>query len=163
MNITLIGLPATGKSTVGGVLAERLGLRFVDTDALMADAAGMALDAFWEQHGVAAFSALEERVVCGLQVEDAVIATGGSVVYSAPAMARLKALGRVVYLALDDAVWQARYNEAAARKVVVPEGMSWEAMVAERQQLYLDYADIVVDCGGAVDDVVKRVLVALRP
>ena len=88
LNIVLIGMPGAGKSSIGVLLAKRLGYDFVDTDLLIQIEAHCRLQQIIVHHGLEAFKDLEERVVCKLAPHRAVIATGGSVVYSRAAMAR---------------------------------------------------------------------------
>ena len=99
-NIVLIGMPGVGKSTVGVVAAKRMGCRFVDVDLVIQEAYGKLLHELIEEHGVDGFLELENRVNASLNVENTVIATGGSVCYGREAMAHLKQIGIVVYLKL---------------------------------------------------------------
>ena len=92
-NVILIGMPGCGKSTVGVLLAKALGLAFVDTDVVFQAQAGKKLQKIIEETGIDAFLAREEEVILGLSCDQTVIATGGSVVYGARAMAHLHAHG----------------------------------------------------------------------
>ncbi|MBW2519136.1 MAG: AAA family ATPase, partial [Deltaproteobacteria bacterium] len=98
LNITLIGMPGAGKSTVGVVLAKRLGYHFLDTDLLIQAEVGQRLQEIIYKRGMDRFKALEKHLLCGLQVRQTVIATGGSAIYSGKAMAHLQSLGQIVYL-----------------------------------------------------------------
>src|SRR5512139_692441 len=100
MNIVLIGMPGAGKSSVGVLLAKRLGYHFVDTDLLIQVEAHSRLQLIISRQGLDAFKAIEEQVVCRLSPQRTVIATGGSVVYSEAAMNHLQRLGRLVFLDL---------------------------------------------------------------
>ncbi len=99
-NIVLIGMPGCGKSTVGVLLAKALGLSFVDTDVVLQAWEGQKLQAMIDELGVDAFLRREEEAVVRLNCEKTVIATGGSVVYGARAMAHLHEHGRVIYIHL---------------------------------------------------------------
>ena len=99
-NIVLIGMPGAGKSTVGVVLAKRLGYRFVDSDLVIQEAKGMLLHEIIEERGIEGFLAVENEINASLNVRRSVIATGGSVIYGKEAMEHLGENGTVVYLKL---------------------------------------------------------------
>lgn len=100
-NITLIGMPGAGKSTLGVVLAKKLGYRFVDTDLLIQEGEGMLLSEILEARGTEGFIACENELLANLSCARHVIATGGSAVYGTDAVANLKSLGTVVFLDLS--------------------------------------------------------------
>ena len=100
-NITLIGMPGVGKSTIGVVLAKVLGYEFMDSDLLIQRQEKRRLHQIIEQEGVEGFKAIENRVNASIETENTVIATGGSVVYCEEAMDHLKKIGKVVYLRLS--------------------------------------------------------------
>ena len=92
MNVILIGMPGSGKSTVGVVLAKLLGLHFCDTDLVLQQHCGKKLQEIIRTEGDAAFFRHEEEVLAALDVQNTVIATGGSAVYSDRAMQHLKVI-----------------------------------------------------------------------
>lgn len=100
-NITLIGMPGAGKSSIGVVLAKVLGYQFIDSDLLIQKEEKRTLSEIIEQDGIDGFKAVENRVNASIQVENTVIATGGSVVYCDEAMQHLKSEGVVVYLKIS--------------------------------------------------------------
>ena len=100
-NIVLIGMPGAGKSTVGVVLAKRLGYRFLDSDLVIQEQTKKLLHELITEHGVDGFLKIEEDINAGLDCEQAVIATGGSVIYGEKAMEHLRKIGCVVYLKLS--------------------------------------------------------------
>lgn len=144
-NLVLIGMPGAGKSTVGVLLAKTMGKDFVDTDLLIQNSRGCLLPELIRAEGVAGFLAAEEQVILGLRSENAVLATGGSVVYSALAMAHLKSLGPVVYLKLPLSVIEKRIDNMASRGIAMAAGQSLNDLYRERTPLYENYADVVVD------------------
>ncbi len=145
-NVVLIGMPGAGKSTVGVLLAKTLGLSFVDTDLLLQEREGRLLQALIDAEGAAEFLRREEALLLGLEARRAVIATGGSAVYGAAAMERLKRDGTVVYLmAALDAI-ERRVRNMASRGVVMPAGRTLADLYAERAPLYGKYADLTFDC-----------------
>ena len=97
-NITLIGMPGAGKSTLGVVLAKKIGYRFVDTDLLIQEGEGLLLSEIIEQRGVDGFIECENALLAGLQCERHIIATGGSAVYGTEAVNNLRALGHIVFI-----------------------------------------------------------------
>ena len=95
-NITMIGMPASGKSTVGVLLAKRIGYQFIDSDILIQNQEKRLLKEIIAQDGLEGFLAIEEQVNRGIQADRAVIAPGGSVIYGKTAMEHLKEIGTVV-------------------------------------------------------------------
>jgi shikimate kinase len=148
LNIVLIGMPGAGKSTIGVLLAKRLGYQFVDTDLMMQGEAHCRLQQIITHHGLAAFKELEERVVCRLAANHAVVATGGSVVYSAAAMDHLHRIGRLVHLELPLEDLQQRVQNMDCRGLVIDRGETFADLYRRRMPLYRQHADLTIACGG---------------
>lgn len=148
MNITLIGMPASGKSTVGVLLAKRLGLSFIDTDILIQEQENRLLKEIIAQDGLDGFMRVENQVNREVQAENAVIAPGGSVVYGKEAMEHLKQISTVVYLKLEYKELEKRLGNLKDRGVVLKDGMTLKDLYEERVPLYEQYADIIVDESG---------------
>lgn len=146
-NIILIGMPGAGKSSIGVLLAKRLGYHFLDTDLLMQVEAHCTLQQIITHHGLAAFMDLEERVVRRLTTQRTVIATGGSVVYSLAAMAHLQEIGRLVFLDLPLAVLQNRIRNMDSRGLVIDPGETFPELFTRRLPLYRRYANLTIPCG----------------
>ncbi|MDO5684379.1 MAG: shikimate kinase [Propionibacteriaceae bacterium] len=157
-NIVLIGMPGAGKSTVGVVLAKRIGYDFCDSDLLIQRQTGKRLSELIDEHGHEGFLAIEDEINASIDLDRHVIATGGSAVYGDAAMAHLGNIGTVVYLKLSlDAVEQ-RVGDLTDRGVAMRPGQTLEHVYAERAVLYERYADVVVDCEGLeLREVVVRV------
>lgn len=152
-HVVLIGMPGVGKSTVGVLLAKATGRDFVDTDVVIQAESGQPLAELIQRRGIEGFCRIEERVVAGLTLaRPSVIATGGSVVYSEPAMGILKDGGAVVYLAIDPAVLAERLADLKARGVVMLPDQSLASLHAERDALYRAWADVIVPCDGLNQD-----------
>ena len=148
-NITLIGMPGAGKSTLGVVLAKKLGFRFCDTDLIIQEGTDKLLSELIAERGIEGFIELENELVAGLQCEHHIIATGGSVVYGEDAMNNLRSLGRIVFIdiGLDELHTRLR-KDLMERGVVIRQGSTLEDLYTERHPLYERYADIVVNTDG---------------
>ncbi len=160
-NIILIGMPGAGKSTVGVILAKSLGMQFIDTDILIQERAGKMLQEILDEDGPDAFKRIEEETILSLHLHRAVIATGGSVVCSADAMAHLKSAGVVVYLEISYDEMAKRLKNITTRGIVLLPGQSLRGMYDERVPLYEKYADLTVACSDEdLESVVRRVIEA---
>jgi len=158
-NVILIGMPGVGKSTVGVLLAKRLGFAFIDTDIYIQVREGRSLQAIIQAHGADEFCRIEENYILSLAVGSHVIAPGGSVVYRPKAMAHLKARGLTIHLDIAVERLKRRLDDVDARGVVIAPGQTIEGLFAERRPLYLRYADTTVETDGLTpDQVVSRVL-----
>ena len=144
-NIVLIGMPGSGKSTIGVVLAKVLGYEFVDSDLLIQKREKRLLSEIIEQEGIEGFLEIENDVNKNLNVERTVIATGGSAVYGAEAMAHLKRIGTVIYLKLDYKRLRSRLGSLKKRGVVLKKGQTFRMLYEERTPLYEKYADLIID------------------
>ncbi|MDF0748711.1 shikimate kinase [Marinobacter sp. 71-i] len=161
-NVVLIGMPGSGKSTVGVLLAKRLGLGFIDTDLLIQEEAGRTLQEIVDGDGYQALRRIEEQVLLKLDVQRQVISTGGSAVYSEPAMAHLKTGGVVVFLDIPLEVVLERIGDYSGRGISRRPDQSLEELFAERFELYSHVADIAIDCVGRNQEgVCDAVLAAL--
>ena len=153
-NVTLIGVPGAGKSTVGVVLAKILGFEFIDSDLLIQAREGRLLWQIIEQDGIEGFWKIEERVNGSITADRAVIATGGSVIYGEKAMEHLRRISTVVYLRHSYEVIRGRLGDLSKRGVTVQPGYTLLDLYNERTPLYEKYAHICFDCGhGEVSDI----------
>ena len=144
-NITLIGMPGAGKSTIGVVLAKVLGYQFLDSDLLIQKQEKRRLSEIIEEEGYKGFKDVENRVNASIEAENTVIATGGSVVYCEEAMEHLKSIGTVVYLKLSLNALSKRLGNLKGRGVLLREGQNLTDLYEERTPLYEKYADITID------------------
>ena len=144
-NITLIGMPASGKSTVGVLLAKRLGFSYVDVDIVIQEKTGRLLKEIIAQEGTEGFLRIEDRINQELDVRRSVIAPGGSVIYGEQAMAHLKEISTVVYLRLSYQSVRRRLGNLKYRGVALKDVMTLRDLYNERIPLYERYADITVD------------------
>lgn len=145
-NIVLIGMPGVGKSTVGVLLAKALGRYFLDTDVFIQAIQDRSLQEMIDSEGLAAFCKIEEDYVLCIDLTNAVIATGGSVVYSERAMEHLAAHGVIVHLDLPVDKIERRIENLCTRGVVMEQGQTIRSLYDQRQSLYRQYAQLTIDC-----------------
>ncbi|MCR4726048.1 MAG: shikimate kinase [Clostridia bacterium] len=161
-NVVLIGMPGSGKSTSGVLAAKALCMDFVDTDLVIQQNEKMPLQAIINTKGNESFAAAEESAVCGLNVRNAVIATGGSVVYSEKAMTHLKENAVVLYLRISFETMMKRIADMHSRGILLKDGETVRAMYDERISLYEKYADKILDCDGKdVETTVSEIVAIL--
>ena len=156
--ISLIGMPGAGKSTIGVVLAKLSGLRFVDTDLDIQVQAGATLQQILNKEGYHHLRSLEQDVLLGIELDGAIIATGGSVVYSETVMQRLKSVGPVVYLEANLATLQKRVAAAPLRGIASDTGQGFADIFAERTPLYRRYADLSVNATAGTPETVATAI-----
>jgi shikimate kinase len=147
-NIVLIGMPGVGKSTVGVLLAKALGMHFLDTDVFIQAAIGRSLQEIIDTDGLATFCKIEEDYATCIDLTNAVIATGGSVVYSEKAMRRLGVHGVIVHLDLPVERIEERLRNLPTRGVVMEKDQTIRSLYTQREPLYRKYAQITIDCTG---------------
>jgi len=147
-NIVLIGMPGCGKSTIGVLLAKRLSRYFLDTDVLVQVVHEKSLQELIRIHGMDGFCQIEQDYVTCLDLKNAVIATGGSVVYYEFSMQSLKNDGTLVYLKLPLEELTKRLGDLNQRGVVLEPGQTLATLYEKRTPLYERWADVVVDLSG---------------
>ena len=147
-NIVLIGMPGSGKSTIGVVLAKRLGYDFVDSDLVIQGAYHKTLEQLIEENGDAGFIQIENDINKSLEYTKTVIATGGSVVYGSEAMEHLKSIGTIVYLKVSEADLNERLGSLKERGVVSNGKTTVKEIFDDRRALYEKYAEITVNLEG---------------
>ena len=162
-NIILIGMPGVGKSTIGVILAKVLGYQFLDADLLIQKSEGKLLKDIIAEKGTEGFIQVENWVNSRIEAENAIIATGGSVVYGKEAMEHLKSIGTVVYLKQSLPVLEKRLRNIRNRGVVLKKGQTLKDLYRERTALYEKYADVTVDEYGLdIEETVQAVQKALE-
>ena len=145
-NIILIGMPGSGKSTVGVILAKQLAMGFVDTDLLIQARQGRALQDIVDQDGYLVLRRIEEDELLSLNLVNHVIATGGSAVYSERALDHLRRDGTVVFLDADLNTIRRRVPDFGSRGLAKPPNQTMEQLFEERKLLYQKYADFFIAC-----------------
>lgn len=158
-NIIFIGMPASGKSTVGVVVAKRLGYDFIDTDLLIQKQEKRLLKEIIADVGNDGFLAIENQVNREVEAEHAVISPGGSVVYCKDAMEHFKEIGKIVYLKVSYETINRRISSAKNRGVVLKEGQTLRDLYEERTKLFEKYADYIVSEEGlSLEETIDEVL-----
>lgn len=162
-NLIFIGMPAVGKSTVGVVVAKRLGKRFVDVDLVIQEQEKKLLREIIADVGEGGFLKIENRVNAGIEAENSVISPGGSVVYCEEAMRHYKEIGTVVYLKASYQTIKRRIRNPKKRGVVLREGQTLRDLYNERVPYFEKYADITVcEDGCRIEETIENVLNAVE-
>lgn len=155
-------MPSSGKSTLGVVLAKTLGMQFVDTDLIIQQNSGKKLQQMINEEGIEAFLKTEEEVLCSLDFENFIIATGGSAVLSEKAMKYLRKNGVVIYLEASVEELKTRLNNIKTRGIAMTEGESIESIFIKRAPLYEKYADITVSSEASFEETVEKIITKIK-
>ena len=160
-NITLIGMPGAGKSTIGVILAKSLLMDFQDTDLTIQKTTGKSLCQLLKEKGNEGFLKLENDIIISENFENTVIATGGSAVFGEEAMEKLRRESTVIFLDVPVSELEKRLSNIRTRGVAMKEGTTVRELYGERLPYYKRYADITLDCTGltaeeCVDEAVRR-------
>ena len=160
-NITLIGMPGAGKSTIGIILAKYLTFGFIDTDVLIQINHQKSLQEIMDEHDYLTLRRIEEQEILKLNVERHIISTGGSAVYSSKAMAHLAAISRIIFLEVDFPEITRRIHNFEQRGIARCKDQSFEALFAERKILYEQYAELTIPCRSLDQEQVAEKIVTL--
>ncbi|SHO50642.1 shikimate kinase [Desulfopila aestuarii] len=162
-NIVLIGMPGSGKSTVGIILAKMMAKNFVDTDVLIQLAENRTLQEIVDSEGHMELRHIEERVLLDVNHRHHVIATGGSAAYSHKAMTHLAQDGIIVFLNADLSCLRSRIQNYETRGLAKRPDQTFQDLFDERYQLYTRYANIIVDCSLlSQEEVCNKIIVEIR-
>ena len=144
-NIILIGMPGAGKSTIGVILAKRIGYHFIDTDLIIQAQQHCRLQDIINRQGLADFRKIEEQVLANTQAQNSVIATGGSAIYCKKGLATLAKSGYQIYLNVSLDSLRHRIADMGQRGLVMEKGQNFEQLYRERTPLYEQVADLTID------------------
>ena len=153
-NLVLIGMPGSGKSTVGIILAKRTSHDFCDTDVVIQSVEHRSLQAIMDKEGYMKLREIEARVLQTLNLENHIISTGGSAVYSDAAMQHLRKNGTTIYLDVSVATLRSRITDYETRGIAKRPDQSFDDLFEERTRLYKKYADFVIKGDGMTQDAV---------
>lgn len=148
MTITLIGMPAVGKSCMGRAIAKHFNMKLIDGDKVIERVEGRRLQQIMDEEGLSGFKTIEERVLLSIKDNNIVFTPGGSAVYYPDVMEQFKKSGIVVYLYASAKVISNRMVDFSQRGVVLEEGMTMQDLYNQRAPLFEKYADITVNCNG---------------
>ena len=152
-------MPGAGKSTVGVILAKQTSRDFVDTDVLIQTSQERTLQDIVDTNGYAVLRKIEEDVLLGLSVQNCIIATGGSAVYSDRAIAHLKSNGLAVFLDVELSILESRIHDFLTRGLAKRPDQDLADLFRERFTLYTKYADITIKCAGLTqEEVCARII-----
>ena len=163
-NIVLIGMPGSGKSTIGVILAKRLGYDFVDTDNLISDREKTTLQDIIDKKGVSEFLKIEGIVGKELNIDNTVIATGGSMVFSDSAMKNLLKDSKCVFIDVPLPEIKRRVKNIDTRGIAMEKDDTLDTLYEKRMPKYREYADITVEVkqNSKIDNVVSKILDILK-
>ena len=145
-NITLIGMPGAGKSTVGIILAKNLSFGFIDTDVLIQINQQKSLQQILDESDHLNLRKIEEKEIMKLNIKKHVIATGGSAAYSTNAMSHLLNISKVIFLEVSFEEIMKRIHNFKTRGIAKSKDQTFRDLYDERQSLYKKYAEIIIDC-----------------
>lgn len=148
MTITLIGMPAVGKSCMGRHLSKKLNMSLIDGDRLIEQITARKLQDIINEDGLDGFKAIEERVLLSIDEDNVIIAPGGSAVYYPSVMEHFKSKGIVVYLYASPETIIERLGDFSRRGVALKPGQTINDLYLERAPLLEKYADVTVNCDG---------------
>lgn len=157
-NITLIGMPGAGKSTIGIILAKYLSYGFVDTDVLIQINQQKSLQQIMDESGYLNLRKVEENEIRKINVEKHIIATGGSAIYSEKAMQHLRNISTVIFLKMAYAALKKRIHNFKTRGIAKSDLQSFQELFDERQILYNKYSEIIIDCNAMDQDQIAEII-----
>ena len=157
-NIILIGMPGAGKSTIGVVLAKKIGYEFIDSDIVIQNRYKKILQELINEYGTDGFEKIENDENKSLNPQNSVIATGGSAIYGKEAMEHFDSIGTVVYLNLPYEEIEQRLGNLEERGVTIKKGQTLKDLYNERTPLYKKYANLTIDCQGkTIREIVEEI------
>lgn len=159
-NIILIGMPGCGKSTLGVVLARKLGYGYLDTDSFISQREKSTLQDIIDKRGLNYFLDIESSVGSEIVCDRVIIATGGSMIMSEKAMDNLKSLGKVIYINVPIDELKRRLGNFSDRGIAMKNGETLDDILKKRTPYYNKYADLVVDYkdGNSLEETVNDII-----
>ncbi|MFT5082839.1 MAG: shikimate kinase [Lentisphaeria bacterium] len=163
-SIILIGMPGSGKSTLGEKLARRLNKTFIDTDRLIQAQEGTTLQDYLNKNGFLALRQVEEQVIVEGEFYNAIVSTGGSVIYSAKALQALSHFGPLVWLDISYKTLMKRVTNQQSRGLACAPGTDLCTLYNERHPLYERYAEFRLDANDCeIDEACQGLLGLINP
>ena len=147
-NVILVGMPGAGKSTLGVLLAKKIGYGYIDSDSVIVAREGKLLSDLIEEHGNDGFLDIEAKVNSSISAYRCVISTGGSAIYRGDAIDKMRKNGVVVYLKISYEEMARRLGAFSKRGIVLKDGFTLLDLYNERTPLYEKHADYIVELDG---------------
>ncbi len=161
-NIILVGMPGSGKSTLGILLAKKIHYGYIDSDSLIVAKEGKLLPELIAEFGNEGFLELEARVNSSITAKQCVIATGGSAIYREDVIEKMKENGIVVYLKISYKEVEERLGDFKKRGVVLKEGFTLRDLYNERAPLYESQADYIVELSeNSIEESAEKIRMAI--
>jgi len=157
-NLTLIGMPGAGKSTIGIVLAKHMSLGFMDTDVLIQINRQKSLQDIMNESDYLNLRKIEEEEILKINIQNHVIATGGSAVYSERAMRHLQEISMIVFLKVAYEEIKGRIHNFESRGIAKHKNQTFRDLFHERQILYNRYAELTIDCKGYDQEEIAEII-----
>lgn len=145
-NITLIGMPSCGKTTIGKILATPVHKNFIDTDYLLEKSIKLSPREIVTLYGEEFFLDIQEEILLAGNFSNAIISTGGSVIYSEKLMHKFSNCGLVIYL--KDSVDTLSERLGTGRRIIGSANLNFAELYKQRDTLYTQYAHKIIDCSG---------------
>jgi shikimate kinase len=161
-NISLIGMPGCGKSTLGSAISEKFNLSYIDTDHLIEKKFQMTLEDIKKRFGYKFVRSSEEEVILSINSSTQIISTGGSAVYSSLSMKHLKSFSKIIYIDTPLATIVERIDIGQERGLAVPDGLSISDIYSERKPLYEEFSEHIVDGSKSVDEIVDEIIADIQ-
>jgi shikimate kinase len=160
-NITLIGMPGAGKSTIGIILAKYLTYGFIDTDVLIQINHQKSLQEIMDESDYLNLRRVEEQEILKINIQNHIISTGGSAVYSRKTMQHLMEISKIIFLQVDYQEINRRIHNFETRGIAKRKGQTFQELFSERQILYKKYSDLTIDCKNLDQEQVAEVIASM--
>ena len=155
-------MAGSGKSTIGSILASQLDKNFIDSDKLIEEKLQQPLQQILEEKGYLKLRQIEAEVIQNIDMENAVLATGGSAVYSPEAMEHLSQQSNIIYLQVPLSIIYERVDDFGSRGFAKHPDQSIEEVFKERALLYQRYADIAIENTSEIEKCIKDIIKIFR-
>ena len=156
-SISFIGMAGCGKSTLGMAVSKKLNLNYIDTDLLIENDFNCSLENIKKEYGYMFVRSQEEKVILSLDSSSDIISTGGSAVYSEKSMMHLKTFSKIIYIKTPLKTIINRIDAGQERGLAVPDGLSISEVYSEREPLYDNHAQFILDGSKSIDELVELV------
>ena len=159
-SISLIGMAGSGKTTVGKLLSSKLSFKLIDSDKIIENLYGNTRQIINLQ-GNERFKAIEEEVLLSIEFDNTILSTGGSAIFSLPAMEYLKESSEIIYLDVPLEIISNRIGNFCRRGFIKNSKQSFRDAYDERESLYRKYANHIVENTDEVDECVEKIILLL--